>query len=109
LRWERPGYGTLSPGGFLRVAEETGLIGDIGAWVMRTALHHAAHWRQQDGRGVRVAVNISPSQFLRQDMFALVDQTLNETGLPADLLELELIESTLLDDRPATANALKAL
>ena len=58
---------------------------------------------------MRVAVNISPSQFLRQDMFALVEQTLNETGLPADLLELELIESTLLDDRPATANALKAL
>jgi diguanylate cyclase (GGDEF)-like protein/PAS domain S-box-containing protein len=109
LRWERPGYGTLSPGGFLRVAEETGLIGDIGAWVMRTAVHDAAHWRRQDGRGLRVAVNISPSQFLRQDVFALVDQTLDETRLPADLLELELTETTLLDDRPATADALRAL
>jgi diguanylate cyclase (GGDEF)-like protein/PAS domain S-box-containing protein len=109
LRWERPGYGTLSPSRFLGVAEETGLIGDIGAWVMRTAVHHAAQWRERDGRGVRVAVNISPSQFLRQDMFALVDQTLDETGFPADLLELELIENTLLDDRPATADALRAL
>jgi diguanylate cyclase (GGDEF)-like protein/PAS domain S-box-containing protein len=109
LRWERPGYGTLSPGSFLRVAEDTGLIGDVGAWVMRTALQHAAQWREQDGRGVRVAVNVSPSQFLRQDVFALVNESLNETGLPAELLELELIESTLLDDRPATANALRAL
>ena len=109
LRWERPGFGTLSPGSFLRVAEDTGLIGDIGAWVMRTALHHAAQWRKQDGRGLRVAVNISPSQFLRQDVVALVAEALAETGLPADLLELELIESTLLDDRPATTNALRAL
>jgi diguanylate cyclase (GGDEF)-like protein/PAS domain S-box-containing protein len=109
LRWERPGHGTLSPDRFLRVAEETGLIGDIGAWVMRTAVQHGAQWRRQDGRGLRVAVNISPSQFLRQDMVALVDQILDETGFPADLLELELIESTLLDDRPATAEALRAL
>ena len=109
LRWERPGHGTLSPDCFLRVAEETGLIGDIGAWVMRTAVQHGAQWRRQDGRGLRVAVNISPSQFLRQDMVALVDQILDETGFPADLLELELIESTLLDDRPATTEALRAL
>jgi diguanylate cyclase (GGDEF)-like protein/PAS domain S-box-containing protein len=109
LRWERPGHGTLAPGYFLPVAEETGLIAEIGAWVMRTAVHQAAHWRRQDGRAVRVAVNVSPSQFLRQDVFALVDQTLDETGYPSELLELELTESTLLDDRPATADALRAL
>jgi diguanylate cyclase (GGDEF)-like protein/PAS domain S-box-containing protein len=109
LRWERPGQGTLSPGRFLPIAEETGLIADIGAWVMRTVAHHAAQWRQDDGRGVRVAVNISPSQFLRQDVFALVNQSLDDTGLPSALLELELTEGTLLDDRPPTADALRAL
>ena len=58
---------------------------------------------------MRVAVNISPSQFLRQDVFALVNQSLDDTGLPSALLELELTEGTLLDDRPPTADALRAL
>ena len=109
LRWERPGLGVLLPSRFLPVAEETGLIAEIGAWVIRTAVHHAADWLRDYGRGLRVAVNVSPSQFMRQDVFALVNETLDETGLPAALLDLELTEGSLLDDRPRTADTLRAL
>jgi diguanylate cyclase (GGDEF)-like protein len=109
LRWEKPGDGLLLPARFLPVAEESGLIADIGAWVIKTAATHAAAWLRDSGRGLRVAVNVSPSQFLRQDVFALVSQTLDTTGLPTELLDLELTESTLLDDRPRTAEMLHAL
>jgi diguanylate cyclase (GGDEF)-like protein/PAS domain S-box-containing protein len=109
LRWERHGQDVLPPGRFLPVAEETGLIADIGAFVIHTAAHHAAEWLREHGHGLRVAVNISPSQFLRQDVFGLIRETLNATGLPAELLELELTEGTLLDDRPRTAETLRAL
>jgi diguanylate cyclase (GGDEF)-like protein/PAS domain S-box-containing protein len=109
LRWERPGEGLLLPNDFLPVAEETGLIADIGSWVMRQAAAHAAAWWREDGRGLRVAVNVSPSQFLRQDVFALVDDALASSGLPTALLDLELTESTFLDDRPRTSETLRAL
>jgi len=109
LRWERPGDDLLLPARFLPVAEESGLIADIGAWVIKTAATHAATWLRDNGRGLRVAVNVSPSQFLRQDVFALVTQTLDATGLPSELLDLELTESTLLDDRPQIAEMLRAL
>jgi diguanylate cyclase (GGDEF)-like protein/PAS domain S-box-containing protein len=109
LRWDRPGQGLQLPNRFLPVAEETSLIADIGAWVIRTAVAHAAAWLREDGRGLRVAVNVSPSQFLRQDVFALVNETLDASGLPTALLDLELTESTLLDDRPRTAETLRAL
>jgi diguanylate cyclase (GGDEF)-like protein/PAS domain S-box-containing protein len=109
LRWERPGEGLWLPNRFLPVAEETGLIADIGSWVIRQAAAHAAAWWREDGRGLRVAVNVSPSQFLRQDVFALVDDTMASTGLPSALLDLELTESTLLDDRPRISETLRAL
>jgi diguanylate cyclase (GGDEF)-like protein/PAS domain S-box-containing protein len=109
LRWERPGEGLLSPGRFLPVAEETGLIADIGSWVIRRAAAHAAAWWRESGRGLRVAVNVSPSQFLRQDVHALVEDALASSGLPSALLDLELTESTLLDDRPRISETLRAL
>ena len=109
LRWERPGDGLLLPARFLPVAEESGLIADIGAWVIKTAATDAAGWLRDSGRGLRVAVNVSPSQFLRQDVFALVSEILDTTGLPTELLDLELTESTLLDDRPRTSEMLSAL
>jgi diguanylate cyclase (GGDEF)-like protein/PAS domain S-box-containing protein len=109
LRWERPGEGLLLPSRFLPVAEETGLIADIGSWVIRQAADHAAAWWREDNRGLRVAVNVSPSQFLRQDVFGLVDDTLVSSGLPPALLDLELTESTLLDDRPRISETLRAL
>jgi diguanylate cyclase (GGDEF)-like protein/PAS domain S-box-containing protein len=109
LRWERHGQDVLPPGRFLPVAEETGLIAEIGAFVIRTAARHATEWLHELGQGLRVAVNISPSQFLRQDVFGFIRETLEATGLPAELLELELTEGTLLDDRPRTAETLRAL
>ena len=109
LRWKRPGQGLLLPSYFLPAAEETGLIAEIGSWTVRTAAQHASDWMRKNQKGLRVAVNISPSQFLQQDVLEMVKQALNQTGLPPALLDLELTEGTLLDDRPRTADMLRAL
>jgi diguanylate cyclase (GGDEF)-like protein/PAS domain S-box-containing protein len=109
LRWKRPGQGLLLPGYFLPAAEETGLITEIGSWTVRTAAQHASDWMRENQKGLRVAVNISPSQFLQQDVLEMVKQALDQTGLPPALLDLELTEGTLLDDRPRTADMLRAL
>jgi EAL domain-containing protein (putative c-di-GMP-specific phosphodiesterase class I) len=109
IRWDRPGHGLVMPNSFLSVAEETGLVAEIGAWVLRTAVREAATWQGLDGRPIRIAVNVSPVQFLRQDVIQLVKETVLENGLEPSLLDLELTEGTLLDHSPATVEALQAL
>ncbi len=109
IRWERPGHGLVMPNSFLPVAEETGLVAEMGAWVLRTAVREAATWQCLDGRPIRIAVNVSPVQFVRQDVTQLVRQAVRETGLEPNLLDLELTEGTLLDDSPGTVEALRAL
>jgi len=99
LRWERPGYGLIDPEVFISVAEETGLIVDIGAWVLEQACQHAATWAQQwPDRRLRIAVNVSSRQLLTGDICDIVTDTLARTGLDPKLLTLELTESTLIDD-----------
>lgn len=98
LRWRRPGHGDLLPDQFLHLAEESGLILQIGAWVLKEACQQAIRWQEQGARPIRMAVNVSPIQFSRQDLYTLVATTLAETGLQAELLDLELTESMLLDD-----------
>ena len=109
IRWERPGHGLVMPNSFLPVAEETGLVAEMGAWVLRTAVREAATWQCLDARPIRIAVNVSPVQFVRQDVTQLVCQAVRENGLEPYLLDLELTEGTLLDDSPGTVEALRAL
>ena len=94
LRWRHPERGFVSPEVFISVAEEGGLIDEIGAWVLREACREAAGWR----RPLVVAVNLSPTQFRKPGLPALVEATLRETGLPAGRLELEVTEGVLVDD-----------
>ncbi len=99
LRWERPGFGVVSPDEFIPVAEDTGLILDIGAWVLEEACRQAAEWdRRWPERRLGVAVNLSSRQLLTGDIVRVVTDVLARTGLDPARLTLELTESTLIDD-----------
>lgn len=98
LRWHNPELGPVSPADFIPLAEETGLIIPIGAWVLKTACTQAKTWQTQGLKPLRVAVNLSVRQFMQPDLVDLVRQSLVETGLTASYLELELTESLLMQD-----------
>ncbi len=109
LRWMRPGFGLTPPQVFLSLAEESSLISEIGAWVLQEACAQAAAWQHLGLPPIRMAVNLSPLQFLRQDLVQLVRQTLGSTGLDPSRLELELTESGLLEDSERTMSILRNL
>jgi len=90
-RWRHPVYGEIPPSEFIPIAEHSGLIVDLGAWVLRRACIDGKAWP-----GLTVAVNVSPMQFRRTDFVEGVERTLGETGFEAGRLELEVTESTLL-------------
>jgi len=111
-RWNHPELGMVSPGLFIPVAEETGLIIPLSEFVLEEACREAKRWRDAGLPPVRVAVNISGVHFRGADLTGLVRETLERTGLPADGLELELTESILLqktDVAVARLHALKAM
>jgi len=93
LRWHHPERGMVSPAIFIPVAEEAGLIVELGAWVLRTACKAAAAWPN----GIKVAVNLSAAQF-NDKLIGLVSSALEQSGLAADRLDLELTESVLLNN-----------
>ncbi len=105
VRWPHATRGMISPAEFIPVAEETGLIIEIGRQVLRKACRTCADWPND----VRVAVNLSPVQFEREDIVALVGETLAATGLAPDRLELEITETLLLQDSAAVLGVLQAL
>jgi len=109
LRWTRPQFGLTSPNTFISIAEETGLINDIGAWVLKKACTQAAEWQRLGYGPLRISVNLSPVQFMRQDIVQLVDETLKSTGLSPECLELELTEGSLLKDIGRTKQVLQKL
>jgi len=103
LRWNHPTLGQLSPEAFITLAEESGVITPLGRWVMATASRQAAEWRQiSAGKAVFISVNLSPLQAQDPGFVGDVARTLAETGLPPELLQLELTESALVeaDSRP---------
>ncbi len=109
LRWEHAIYGTQPPGRFVPIAEEAGLIVDIGAW----ALHHAARFAVRVNRGqpkpVAISVNVSPLQFRRDNVAQLLRAVLEQTGADPSWLVLELTESLLADDSAAMVETLRAI
>lgn len=98
LRWHHPTRGMVSPVEFIPIAEETGLIIEIGKWVLKTACRQAAAWPNN----LRIAVNLSPVQLSDLSLSDVVRQTLAETGLAPHRLELELTESTIIENRERT-------
>jgi diguanylate cyclase (GGDEF)-like protein/PAS domain S-box-containing protein len=108
LRWHRPGTGFIAPDQFIPIAEETGLIVDIGQWVLREACRAAAQWNR-DGRPLHtVAVNLSARQFQSRGLAQTVEKILCDTGCRPEWLELEITESLLLDEDDSVAYALTA-
>ena len=105
LRWEHPTRGMVSPAEFIPLAEETGAITAIGAWVLQTACKDAATWPD----GISVAVNLSPVQFKGNRLVADVVAALDASGLPPGRLELEITETVMLNDTDATLGTLKKL
>jgi diguanylate cyclase (GGDEF)-like protein/PAS domain S-box-containing protein len=105
VRWRHPMRGLIPPGNFIPLAEETGLIVQIGEWGLRAACHDAAAWPDEIG----VAVNLSPVQFKDPNLVAHVMNALAQSGLPARRLELEITESVLLQNSEATLATLHAL
>ncbi len=97
LRWNHPELGIVSPDDFIPLAEETGLIIPIGKWVLQTACEQNQQWLAQGVTPLRIAVNISVIQF-QSDLQATVNQILAQTTMPADLLELEITESMLMEN-----------
>jgi diguanylate cyclase (GGDEF)-like protein len=93
LRWRHPEQGLILPGEFLPVAEESGLIVPLGAWVLHEACARAAAWP-----GIRMSINLSPAQFLHRELIDEVRQALAEGGLEPERLELEITEGALLRD-----------
>jgi diguanylate cyclase (GGDEF)-like protein len=99
IRWERPGFGLVLPDAFIPAAEETGLIVDIGAWVVEEACRHAAEWEERwPAQRFGISVNLSSRQLLSGEIFDVVSGALARTGLDPAILTLELTESTLVDD-----------
>ncbi len=105
LRWRNPERGMVSPADFIPVVEATGLIVDIGEWVVRNACREAMRWPAT----IRVAVNVSPLQFASPNLVDCVANALAQSGLPANRLELEVTESVLLADDGATLATLHRL
>jgi len=105
LRWHRPGHGEMPPDQFIGLAEEIGLIGPIGAWVLQEACREAAHWVAPLG----IAVNVSPLQFRLSDLCETVTTALQQAGLAPDRLELEITEGILMRDTQETLEALRRL
>ncbi|MEM6612188.1 MAG: EAL domain-containing protein [Cyanobacteria bacterium P01_C01_bin.72] len=111
VRWQSPTRGFVSPGAFIPVAEETGLIVPIGAWILTAACRQMQQWREQfsQAESVVMSVNLSSRQFAQADLIAQVQETLITTELPGSNLKLEITESMVMDDVEKTIELLHEL
>lgn len=106
VRWQHPQFGLVSPSEFIPLAEDTGLIVPIGEWVLRQACEQNRRWQDQGFAPIQVAVNISGRQFHDRDLSQTVVRILNESGLAPHHLELELTESSIMQNEEFAGNVL---
>ncbi|MDK9689396.1 putative bifunctional diguanylate cyclase/phosphodiesterase [Azospira sp.] len=109
LRWLDPERGLVPPGEFIPVAEDTGLIGPIGEWVIGEACRELRRWHEAGATDLSMAVNLSPVQFRRSRLVEIAARALQENRLPAECLEFELTESLLIREDAAILETLTAL
>ena len=109
LRWNSPKRGSVSPALFIPIAEEAGLMVQIGEWGVAQACRDCMCVQQQLGTPLRVAVNLSPRQFSQRNLTAVVRQALSESGLPASQFELELTEQMLMANTPCVMRTLREI
>lgn len=106
-RWQHPELGAVGPDRFIPIAEETGLIVPLTAFVLRRAFEAAREWRISYGAGLRIAVNLSPKLFVNNNIVAQVTEALRAADLSPDCVELEITESVLLHDTQHAINVLR--
>jgi EAL domain-containing protein (putative c-di-GMP-specific phosphodiesterase class I) len=109
LRWNNPEAGLIPPVEFIPIAEETSLIVDLGEWVLRTASAQCEAWRAEGLRAIRMGVNVSGHQIRQPSFVAKVSKALEETGLSPAQLELEITESTIMQEDEVTNAAFREL
>ncbi|WP_426450929.1 sensor domain-containing protein [Paenibacillus sp. S-38] len=109
VRWNSPEQGLVYPGAFIGIAEETGLIVPMGEWIVREACRQCREWLDAGLGPLAVSVNLSPRQFSKADLGKVIAEILGETGLPPNLLELELTESTVMGNPEEAARMLHSL
>ncbi|HEY1875265.1 MAG TPA: bifunctional diguanylate cyclase/phosphodiesterase, partial [Steroidobacteraceae bacterium] len=109
LRWFHPQRGQISTADFIAVAEETGLIGDIGRWTLQQVCRDLQHWRATGLQVPSVALNVSGRDFMRQDVLLRISRAVEEAHLPASMFELELTEGVLMQDVEGGQRSLHAL
>lgn len=109
IRWHHPRLGLISPSQFIPIAEETGLISQIGEWVLRSACVQTKDWLDRGLPPVTVSVNLSARQFVKKDLIQIVAKILEESGLPPQQLELELTESLIMHNAELFISTLRNL
>ncbi|MBC7502277.1 MAG: EAL domain-containing protein [Herminiimonas sp.] len=107
--WRRPGVGIVPPADFIGIAEETGLINEIGAWVIAEACAQNKAWQDAGLGELRMAVNLSPRQFAQQDLVDSINRTLTQTGLSPHCLEIEITENLIMYDVERAVKILQEL
>jgi predicted signal transduction protein with EAL and GGDEF domain len=111
IRWNHPVHGIIAPMDFIPLAEETGLILSIGAWVLKTACMQNMNWQQMGchNKPVAVSLNLSGHQFRQINLIGIIEKVLAETNLPPNFLELEITESVIMSNADATITTLNKL
>jgi EAL domain-containing protein (putative c-di-GMP-specific phosphodiesterase class I) len=109
LRWQQAGEALIQPDRFIPVAEETGLIHEIGAWVLDEACRQLAHWDSKGAAPIRMAVNVAVPQLRRRDFVGKVSKALQHHGIRPDRLEIEVTESVFLNQDAQIRQTLQGL
>ncbi len=109
LRWTHPDLGSVSPAEFVPIAEDRGLMRQIGQWVLEQACRQAATWNRETEQHFAISINVSPRQLADPRFADLVERTLADTGLPPRLLLIEITETALMSDDHTTVETIVAL
>lgn len=109
IRWMHPDLGLVSPNKFIPILEETGLIAEVGEWVLETACRQNKQWQDDGFPPIQIAVNLSPRQFRQKNLITTIKNILDKTGLPAQWLELEVTESSIMDNPKEVVETLNDL
>jgi diguanylate cyclase (GGDEF)-like protein len=108
LRWFHPTKGSVSPGDFIPIAEESGMIQEIGEWVIRAACEQSSLWRER-GIDIPISINLSAKQFKQANLVELIEQIIDDTMMDPSRLTIEITESTSMEDVQFTINLLQEL
>jgi len=98
IRWHHPEKGTINPGRFIPISEETGLIIPIGNWVLYTAADQISRWREETGKDIHLSLNLSPVQFSNEFFVESIERILSVKNIPSQLFRLEITESCVMED-----------